>query len=108
MTTSVDASGKNNATLRDDPIFESIKWRKEANYQEAKSRRACCLCCKRRGDDYTKPKTIRIAFNKRPSICNMATYCLYRVLRVVFVSVWFYYFPIIVMVGQTLIPVYYK
>ena len=108
VTTSVDAGGKKNATLRDDPIFESIKKRKEANYQEAKARKARCLCCKRRGDDYTKPDTIRIAFNKRPSICNMVTYCVYKVLRVVFVSIWFYYFPIIVMVGQTLIPVYYK
>ena len=97
MTTSVDAGGKNNAPLKEDPIFELVKDRKNAKWNEAKRGGECCLWWKKRGDDYEKPQTIRIAFNKRPGCCNMVTYVVYRFLRLLFVSIWFYFFPIIVM-----------
>ena len=55
--------------------------------------------------DLKKPLTKRLAFNKRPNFCNMVTFAVYRFLRILFVSIWFYYFPIIVMTCQILIPV---
>ena len=57
------------------------------------------MWCKKRGDEYRRPATIRLAFNKRPGCCNMFTYVIYRFLRLLFVSIWFYYFPIIVMIA---------
>ena len=99
VTTSVDAGGKNNIPLKEDPIFKEIQKRKDAKYKEAKNRQESCLCLKRGGNDLKRPETIRIAFNKRPDICNMVTYAVYKVLRVVFVSLWFYYFPVFVMIS---------
>ena len=98
MTTSVDASGKNNIPLKEDHIFKKIVKRKDAKYNEAKDRKERCLCLKKSGNDLKRPETIRIAFNKRPTICNMVIYAVYRVLRVAFVSFWFYYFPVFVMI----------
>ena len=51
-----------------------------------------------------RPKSISIKMMKRSPI-NFIQYSFYKILRFLFVSVWFYYIPLIVVVISNLNPV---
>jgi hypothetical protein len=51
------------------------------------------------------PKTIFVNFLSR-SLMNMAGFCLYRILRAIYVTLWFYFMPFFILFGSYYIPYY--
>ena len=55
--------------------------------------------------DLSLPQYIYAGLGER-SILNMAALSVYRIIRVIFVSVWFYFIPFIVLFGSYYVPFY--
>ena len=55
--------------------------------------------------DESLPQYIYAGFGER-GIVNMAALSVYRLIRVIFVSVWFYFIPFIVLFGSYYVPFY--
>ena len=77
-TTSNDARNVGNDFLERDPVFNFINFRR----------------AKQHLSPIDRPTKIRRDFSER-EISNKAMYCIYRIIRVLYVSVWFYFFPFI-------------
>ena len=50
-------------------------------------------------------KGISLKWRKRPC-CNLILYSVYKMLRIVFVAVWFYYIPLIVVITTNVVPTF--
>ena len=51
------------------------------------------------------PETIEVKLKDR-SLCNLLSFCLYRLMRAIFVSFWFYFSPYILQTLQFFLPLY--
>lgn len=111
-TTSTYARQEGNAKLEEiDEANELVNKRIE-HMNKYPKKMFCCKrdinCCHKKS--YVKrPKKIAITLKKRCNHfgrCNSLLYYFYRLIRVAFVIVWFYYLPIVVIVISNFTPVY--
>jgi len=104
-TTSINARKNGNAKLEEpeDEANELINRRIEHKNKYPRNN----FCCKTK-KLVVRPKKIAITWGKRYSqfgCCNFLLFLVYRLLRVLFVSFWFYYLPVIFVVISNLAPV---
>ena len=102
-TTSLDARIEKNEPLEPDEISTLIEARKKKRYGSQRQQGFCNRFFKQSGWQ-EKPKMIGLRDIKR-SWPNTFLYFNYRILRMLFVSVWFYYLPVVVMIFANLKPV---
>ena len=88
VTTSLYARDEAEVKIPDDPIFTLVNVRREKDGKAILSR----------------PKTIRLNFFARPSY-SMGEFIIYKILRLFYVAVWFYFFPFIVLCIMYLYPI---
>ena len=105
-TTSADARGSGNAVLEPliDPANALINKRTEQQNKHSARKNSCCG----RKKPVKRPKTIAITWRKRCNLfgCrNVSLFMVYRLFRGLFVSLLFYYLPVIFVVLSNLIPV---
>jgi hypothetical protein len=111
-TTSKNALNSGNVPLeeKDDEANRLVNERIEF-YNGFPKKQAWCIpqWCSRK-DAVVRPKRISISQKKRCrqfGKVNSILFLIYRFLRILFVSLWFYYLPVVFIVLSNLAPVYY-
>ena len=102
-TSSVDAHRGANQRLEDDPtnrlVNEKIMWDNKKIIESNPKNKNLIL-----RQSVERPKSISRKWSKR-TCKNKMQFSIYKILRILFVSVWFYYFPFIVVVTSNVWPV---
>jgi len=80
--------------LSKDPILEAINRRRADNTSVLATKRP----------ELKRPATIYISWSDRP-FHSFVQYYIYRFFRIIYVSLWFYFFPFIVLGVMYMIPV---
>ena len=87
VTTSTSAKNQGEVKLGKDPILDKINKRRK----------------KSKKPEIIRPKTIRLKFFDRP-VYSMAEFVIYKILRVFYVAIWFYFFPFVVLCVMYIYP----
>ena len=114
-TTSLDARGNQNVKLKEDKILDQI--RKNARNRDKENKKSISEAITKGNflgrllyyfykekKIQERPLFIRLGMGKR-SYSNFAQYLYYRFIRIIYVSFWFYYLPVFVMIFANITPV---
>ena len=107
-TTSLEARGRGNQPLQPDEAHKLVNARIEHYNKPREEKTGCWGCCARPElgkSPVKRPTYIRIKMSSRPC-CNWCLYALYKLCRFAFVTVWFYYVPLFVMILSNVYPLY--
>ena len=103
-TTSVDAWRRANQCLESDPANELLNERIKYDNQWIKDEKTGFEEMQKK-DPVVRPKGISLKMKKR-TCGNCIKYSVYKTLRFLFVSVWFYYIPLVVVMLTNIAPVF--
>ena len=107
ITTSGTASGAHNSLCDKDPANKALNNRLKWESEQLDDKENPVGPTWPKGK-IKRPKHISLKYRKRCSnlgCCNLFLYTIYKIHRMIFVSLWFYYLPLIVMVFANVYPV---
>merc|ERR1712176_111360 len=98
-TTSQQATDFKNVNLKENKVSEKVELNRKDIKQKKKQKQG--MCCKSKAEE--RPKSIRI---EERSLKNHSLWWIYKTLRFFFITIWFYYLPIVVMAYAYLYPLW--
>ena len=102
-TSSLDARKHANECLSKDPAHELINKRIKYRNEQIRAKNEDFEGMKIQ-EEVQRPRGISIKMSKRPC-CNMIQASFYKLLRFLFVSIWFYYIPLVVVLLTNVLPI---